>query len=676
MKQAAKLPQHWIDLLLIIASALIAYIPLVGGLGYYRDDWHVTWGGLMIGAEKVFDLHLTDRPFMGLIYSWTYSLLGYSPLVWQLYTITLRITGGLLVLWLLRLLWPTRRTETAVMALLFVIYPGFLQLATSSAYSNHMFGLAMGILSLILSIKAVQAGNGLARIGLTLVSIATALVCFLIMEYMISLELVRLLLLGYLFVWRKPGKVVQKGWRLLKIWAPYFAGFFAFLAWRVLIFKSARATTDVGSLASAYLNEPGYMLGRLVIETVKGALNTLVMAWTVPFYNQTMTANPTNLLVSFVLALMAVGVFLAFLRIMVGKNDLQADSNEGDAWGREAVVLGLLLVLLNIVPVVLANRDVRLTDTLDRYTLPASIGVVMVVVGLLYWVARGSLRVPAIVLLIAISIITHYNNTAFFKNFWTMEKQLWWQLSWRAPDIKDSTVLIPSLPAPYMLAESYEVWGPANLIYGTRENPLRVLGESLNTEAMHSALTSASFTRTMRRVEFTLDFKNLLVVSIPGPGSCLRVHDGQWLEFAASENLLIRQVAPLSNSSMIVTEGESKTPPAVVFGPEPEHGWCYYYQKADLARQKQDWAEAARLGDEARAKGLQPVDMMEWMPFYQAYAYTDRLDDANSTAYWIRGEQIAVKEFCAQFGQARVDALGAGTIDEFIVINLCPQYVR
>lgn len=675
MKQASKLPQRWMDLLLIFASALIAYIPLVGGLGYYRDDWHVTWGGLMIGAEKVFDLHLTDRPFMGLIYSWTYSLLGYSPLTWQLYTIALRIIGGLLVLWLLRLIWPGRRTATTVMALLFVIYPGFLQLATSSAYSNHMFGFAMGILSLILSIKAVQAAGMGARIALTLAAIGTGLVCFLIMEYMISLELVRLILLGYLFVLRTPGKLMQKGVKLLKMWVPYLAGFLAFLIWRVLIFKSARATTDVGSLASAYLNEPGYMLGRLVIETVKGMLNTLVMAWTVPFYNQTSAANPVNLVVSFLLALAAVGIFLGFLRLLGGKNDLRSESAEGGCWGREAAILGLLLVFLNIVPVVLANRDVRLTDTLDRYTLPASIGVVMIVVGLLYWVVRGSLRTPVIVLLIAMSIITHYNNTAFFKNFWTMEKQLWWQLAWRAPDIKDSTVLIPALPAPYMLAESYEVWGPANLIYGTRENPLRVVGEALNAESMHSVLTAASFTRTMRRVEFTLDFKNSLVVSIPGPGACLRVHDAQWLELAESESLLVRQVAPLSSSSLIVTEGEQKTPPAVIFGEEPEHGWCYYYQKATLARQQQDWEEAARLGDAAREKGLRPVYGMEWMPFYQAYAYTGRMDDANQTAHEIRGDQIAVKEFCAQFGQERVDTMGAGTIDEFIVINLCPQYV-
>ena len=673
MKQAANRIQRGLDVILILIVSMIAYVPLVNKLGYYRDDWHVTWGGMMIGAEKIIDLHLTDRPFMGLIYSFTYSVLGSSPLVWQLYVVVLRIVGGLLLLWLLRLLWPARRMATTLMALLFTIYPGFLQMPTSSAYSNHLFGFAMGILSLILSIKAVQSSRLGLRIGFVLASIVSGLVCYLIMEYMISLEGVRIILLGYLFVRYDAGTLPKKGLRLFKMWAPYLAGLALFLVWRILIFKSARATTDVGSLASTYLSDPGYMTARILIETIKGAINALFMAWSVPLYYQTMAANPTNLLVAFVLILAATAVFLTFLRLFGAHNDLRIEAGENKQWGKEAVVLGLLITLINIIPVVLANREIRLTDTLDRYTLPASIGVVMYVIGLLYWMVRGSLRVPVIVALLAISIFTHYNSTAFFANFWAVQKQLWWQLAWRAPNLKSDTVLIPALPSPFMLAESYEVWGPANIIYGTRQNPLRVVGEAINTESMHSILTKDSFTRTMRRVEFTLDFKNSLVVSIPSLGSCLHVFDREWLEFSENESLLVRQVAPSSNISLIETEGSQKMLPAEVFGEEPQHTWCYYYAKADLARQKQDWNEVVRLGDEARAKGLQPNDTMEWMPFYQGYAYTRRMDDANEMAYLIRGERIALKEFCNQFSQERVSALGSGSIDEFIIINLCPQ---
>ena len=71
---------HWADPLLILVLALFTYLPHVTGLGYYRDDWHVAWGGMLWGPTKIFDLHLTDRPFMGLIYSLTYAILGDAPL--------------------------------------------------------------------------------------------------------------------------------------------------------------------------------------------------------------------------------------------------------------------------------------------------------------------------------------------------------------------------------------------------------------------------------------------------------------------------------------------------------------------------------------------------------------------------------------------------------------------
>ena len=64
------------------------------------------------------------------------------------------------------------------------------------------------------------------------------------------------------------------------------------------------------------------------------------------------------------------------------------------------------------------------------------------------------------------------------------------------------------------------------------------------------------------------------------------------------------------------------TPPAVIFGEEPAHDWCYYYEKADLALQKGDFAEVLRLGEEAEQNGYHPDDKIEWLPFILANAVT------------------------------------------------------
>jgi hypothetical protein len=69
-------------------------------------------------------------------------------------------------------------------------------------------------------------------------------------------------------------------------------------------------------------------------------------------------------------------------------------------------------------------------------------------------------------------------------------------------------------------------------------------------------------------------------------------------------------------------------PPARLFGEEPPHDWCYYYQKASLARQRGQWEEAAQLGYAAAEQGLRPIDRVEWVPFLLAYAYTGDYDSA------------------------------------------------
>jgi hypothetical protein len=68
--------------------------------------------------------------------------------------------------------------------------------------------------------------------------------------------------------------------------------------------------------------------------------------------------------------------------------------------------------------------------------------------------------------------------------------------------------------------------------------------------------------------------------------------------------------------------------PASLFGKEPQHGWCYFYEKAELARQRGDWAAAAALGDESARLGFAPADAFEWLPFIEAYARTGNLDEA------------------------------------------------
>ena len=71
-----------------------------------------------------------------------------------------------------------------------------------------------------------------------------------------------------------------------------------------------------------------------------------------------------------------------------------------------------------------------------------------------------------------------------------------------------------------------------------------------------------------------------------------------------------------------------------MFGEEPAHSaWCYYFEKADLAKQYGDWQQVAALGDQARAEGYSPRRSssdapQEWRPFIEGYATLGRWQDA------------------------------------------------
>jgi hypothetical protein len=56
--------------------------------------------------------------------------------------------------------------------------------------------------------------------------------------------------------------------------------------------------------------------------------------------------------------------------------------------------------------------------------------------------------------------------------------------------------------------------------------------------------------------------------------------------------------------------------------------WCAYYQKADLARQKQAYEEVVQLWQTARENGFSPGDDFEYFLFVDAFVRLEKWDEA------------------------------------------------
>jgi hypothetical protein len=151
------------------------------------------------------------------------------------------------------------------------------------------------------------------------------------------------------------------------------------------------------------------------------------------------------------------------------------------------------------------------------------------------------------------------------------------------------------------------------------------------------------------------------------------VWDPAYPDFSQNEDPIIPLTAPYSNIDQIDVDATAHQPESVFFGNEPAHNWCYYYEKASLARQKGDWQEVARLGKEAAALKYQPADLTEWMPFLEAYANTGQTDLVKQTASSIQKDPAITFSLCRQFkpGSAIPPAFTSPDAFQLIASALC-----
>jgi len=85
------------------------------------------------------------------------------------------------------------------------------------------------------------------------------------------------------------------------------------------------------------------------------------------------------------------------------------------------------------------------------------------------------------------------------------------------------------------------------------------------------------------------------------------------------------QAAAALSSSEWIQPGDASAKdilPQNLYAPEPSHGWCYYFELADLARQQGNWDEVVQLGDIAYNQNDYPNDPSEHFPFIEGYAHT------------------------------------------------------
>jgi hypothetical protein len=637
-----------ISVSLITLATIVAYGFMIPKLGFYRDDWYMIWSAQAQGPQGVIDLFSIDRPLNGFLYALAYTFLGKSALNWQIYALIVKLAGGLAFFWLLRLLWPRRRTEATFATLLYLLYPGFYEQPNAALFINLLISHAAATLSLALTVYALKLKKRPLQIVAVLVAILLGLLYLIIYEAMIGLEAVRLMLVWYVTYQQDPAQKWKAGLgTALKRAIPYLVLAFGFLYWRLFIYQSTRRATSVAVLLGGYSQAPVHAALTILIETVKDFFDTTIFAWTVPL-SQSLTASAyRDLAESVLLAGIVIGLAFAYYIWTKRQNSLDTNPAETQEAPSHMLLLGALAVLVTGFPIVAAGRDVSFSFQWDRYTVQGILGVALFMTGFAFDYVRSPARWFFLFALLVSGVMTQFQSAVYYRDLWTQTRELWWQLSWRAPGLQPGTTLIAAPPPGFRFLEEYEVWGPLNIIYNPG-GPLEFSGQ-VPFDGIEADLANGTVeTRKMRSVSVPRDYSTSLLVTKPTINSCAHVIDRGRPEFPPEEEARIQAIAPYSNTDLILTDATPARPPTDVFGREPQHDWCYYYEKIDLARQTGDWAAAAQLADEALAKGYAAADRSEWLPLIEAYVNVGETDKAKPLAQKIRAEKPLRDTLCDQ----------------------------
>jgi hypothetical protein len=606
---------------------------LAPSLGFYQDDWHPIFYGYVRGLGSLSELFLFDgRPFAALIYQAAFPVIGYQPLHWQLLALSLR-TLTVLFTWLaLREIWPARSRETGSAALLFAVYPLFSLQPLSVIYTIHWTGFLLFSVSLWAMLRSLRPGN--IAFPLALVALLTCGSHLLLLEYFAGLELARPVLI-YLAKRDERASFYLRLRQVFAIWWPYLILFLAFVVYRLFFLPTPNGS--VGNeplLVQAFFQSPFQTAFHFIQLALQDITAILFSAWHSPISPGIFNlGSPLDRVVLLLIIASAIVLYLLLTFLPDGQ---VAQERSSTSWPRQALLAGLVLTALGPFPAWVTDQSITNDNPLwsSRFGLASMAGAALVLVALVEGlVASRSARSAILSILIAASIGWHFQYTNDYRRSWIEQRDFFWQLSWRAPYIAPGTAILSAGEVlPYM--GEYPTSFALSTLYPESVQPGGLNYYFFNLEkhfatGVEDLIGGIPLSKTAYSSRFTgYSHESLVIHYEPENYECLWVLRPQDQEVRALPEIT-REVLSISNLNRIqVAAKQDSSIPVQVFGPEPEHTWCYHFQKADLARQSGEWDRVAALWEAASSAGFTPGNGVEYLPFIEGFAHLGRWETA------------------------------------------------
>jgi hypothetical protein len=613
----------WTVPVALLGICFLAYGLLLPGLGFYQDDWSLAWFSHAFGPKVFIPFFAHERPFYAYIHILTTSLVGDSAIRWQVAALICRWLSAVAVWWTMRLLWPDRSRQAVWIALLSAIYPGFKQQYLAIAQTQNFIIMTSAIFSLGVMIYGIR--NPRWKLPAMVISLLCSTFSLFSIEYFFGIELLRPAILWLVMGERHPS-IRERIRRTLAHWLPFLTVLGVFVYWRLFIF---RFPTYRPKLTGSLLSDPYTTIIQLGQTILQDLFEVTFFAWaqTLDFIK---TIQPG--IFAFLLYWGVIGVITALVSLFLLKfhSHQASDTDEAEpgSWGKKAIFLGIYGLIAAGLPFWLTELPIGLEIPYDRFTFGFILTVSILTVGLIDLLIRTNQQKAILLgILVGLSVSLHLHVAERFRDVHYVQEVFFRQLVWRAPGLKPNTLLLTDVfPVPYSGASSLAI--PLNWIYTPDpEYPNMAFQMFYIPEKLGGPLPDLKKGLPVRVGYRNLTFRgstsSALVVSFDPPG-CLQVLDPQNHIDLPHLTGPVAEAVPISNLNQILASGDlSSQRIEEIFGNKPEQAdWCYYFEKADLARQTGDWNSVVQLGNLAFKEGLSPAykQEMEYLPFIEGYA--------------------------------------------------------
>ena len=608
-KRLASLASHPIAIpLVLFIVTLLAYGLSFWRLGFYWDDQSISWIRYQLGTEATTKYFSDSRPVWALLYQLTGFILPLKPAVWQLFAMFWRWAGVCVFYLVMARLFPQRRDASLLLSLFVLLYPGFNQQWVSYVYSHFFIVLFFLLVSFHLMLR-----------GRTIPAMIFSALHLLMFEYFFLLEFMRPVVI-FISLRDEQMTIRERVIKTIKAWLPYIGVIILVLLYRSLVYSHPGFGY---SLTEEVVRAPIETITQLAGHVLSSLWVATIGAWAQVFQFPNPNINGLRTTGLYVIIVLAVGV-IVFLKDIIETST--TENKKRDAFW--LIGLGVVMLLLGGVPYWVTNLPVTLGFPANRALLSFMFGSCFILFGVIE-LLPARIKYFVAVFVIALSAGRQFLWSVEYLRDWQAQKNMFWQLAWRAPGIQPNTLLL--MNEELLFSADNSISAPLNWVYKTDQTPDMDYFIFYPTNRLNASLPALQKDIPIHYEYLAGEFNGNTTDALAyyyDPPACLRLLEpdldpNNRLIPTAS---LMREASVLSNTDRILPDQQAVMP--AIYGPEPEHGWCYYFEKADLARQVGDWDEVVKLGNAAFKLDDYPNSPLERFVFVEGYAHAGEWEKA------------------------------------------------